>query len=114
MTSAYLAGVVLFVIIATVYTLKGGLRAVANTDIFHGILLLVFLFAAVIVLAIHGGGVKHILDTPKATVATSGPGLSIFLSWIFYMGFGTCVQPDRSFRMFSVRDESNMRRGMSL
>lgn len=108
----YPAGVLLFVVLSTVYTLKGGLRAVANTDIFHGILLLLFLLGSIIALVIHGGGVVHVLDTPKATVATSGPGLGIFLSWMFYMGFGACVQPDRCFRMFAVRDESNMRRGV--
>ncbi len=108
----YTAGVVLFVVLATVYTLKGGLRAVANTDIFHGILLLSFLLAALVALIHHGGGVTHMLDTPKATVGTTGPAFGVFFSWLFYMGFGACVQPDRCFRMFAVRDESNMRRGV--
>ena len=108
----YLAGVLLFVIIATMYTLTGGLRAVANTDIFHGVLLLIFLLGAVTVLVTHGGGVTRILDTPKATVATSGTGLIIFLAWILHRGLGACVEPDRAFRMFAVRDETNMRRGV--
>ncbi|MGA2991015.1 MAG: sodium:solute symporter family protein [Candidatus Korobacteraceae bacterium] len=108
----YAAGVWLFVVLATVYTLKGGLRAVANTDIFHGILLLVFLLGAIFALVFHGGGVMRVLDTPKAVVGTSAPALGIFYSWLIYMGFGACVQPDRCFRMFAVRDESNMRRGV--
>jgi Na+/pantothenate symporter len=67
----------------------------------------------VVALMIHAGGLWHVLDvTPRATVSTSGRGMKLFLSWIIYMGFGACVQPDRCFRMFAVRDENNMRKGV--
>jgi len=111
----YPAGVLIFVTVAAVYTLKGGLRAVANTDIFHGALLLIFLLVTVVTLMAHAGGLWHVLDnTPRATVSTSGRGMKLFLSWILYMGFGACVQPDRCFRMFAVRDENNMRKGVMI
>ncbi len=109
----YPAGVLIFVTVSAVYTLKGGLRAVANTDIFHGALLLAFLLVTVVTLMLYAGGLQHVLDvTPRATVSTSGRGMKLFLSWIIYMGFGACVQPDRCFRMFAVRDENNMRKGV--
>jgi hypothetical protein len=36
--------------------MHGGLRAVANTDIFHGVLLILFFFMAVIALVAAAGG----------------------------------------------------------
>jgi Na+/proline symporter len=107
----YPASVLFFVLVSAVYTLKGGLRAVANTDIFHGVLLLIFLIAAIITIVFHAGGIAHVLDTPKAAVSTSGPGMMLFFAWLFYVGLAPCVQPDRAFRMFSVRNEINFRRG---
>lgn len=108
----YFAGILLFVVIATAYTLTGGLRAVANTDIFHGVLLLLFLLTAVIVLVTHAGGIAHVLATPKAAAPVSGTGVIIFLAWIFHRGFGTSVEPDRCFRMFALRDDFHLRRGV--
>jgi Na+/proline symporter len=110
----YTAGVLLFIGVSAIYTLKGGLRAVANTDIFHGVLLLLFLVGTIVTVVLHAGGIVHVLDTPKATVSTSGPGLELFLAWIFYVGLGTCVQPDRAFRTFAVRNENNLRNGVIL
>ena len=110
----YTVGVLLFIGVSAIYTLKGGLRAVANTDIFHGVLLLLFLVGTIVTVVLHAGGIVHVLDTPKATVSTSGPGLELFLAWIFYVGLGTCVQPDRAFRTFAVRNENNLRNGVIL
>jgi solute:Na+ symporter, SSS family len=110
----YAAGVLLFLAVSAAYTLKGGLRAVANTDIFHGVLLLLFLIAAIAAVVTHAGGIMRVLDTPKATVASTGPGLELFFAWIFYVGLGTCVQPDRAFRMFAVKNEANLRNGVIL
>jgi Na+/proline symporter len=105
-------GVLLFVVVSMAYSLKGGLRAVANTDIFHGVLLLLFFVVTLVMLISHAGGLSHILETPKAAVATSGPGLKLFLSWIIYQGFVVMCWPDRSLRMFAVRDDNNMRKGV--
>jgi len=105
-------GVMFFVVVSMAYTLKGGLRAVANTDVFHGVLLILFLVVTLVMLILHAGGLSHVLDTPKATVATSGPGLKLFLSWIIYQGFVVMCWPDRSLRMFAVRDDDNMRKGV--
>ena len=108
----YGVAVLIFVAVSVGYTLKGGLRAVANTDILHGVLLILFLLGTIIVIVHHAGGIVNILNTPKATVNSSGPGMQIFFAWTFYVGLATCVQPDRAFRMYAVRDESNFRRGV--
>jgi Na+/proline symporter len=108
----YGAAVLIFVAVSVGYTLKGGLRAVANTDVLHGVLLLLFLIGAIIVIVGHAGGIVNVLNTPKATVSGAGPGMQIFFAWTFYVGLATCVQPDRAFRMYAVRDEKNFRRGV--
>ena len=105
-------GVLLFVTVSMAYSLKGGLRAVANTDIFHGVLLILFFIVAIVTLVLHAGGLHHVFDTPRASVATSGPGRTLFLSWIVYQGFVVICWPDRSLRMFAVRDDNNMRKGV--
>ena len=108
----YFVGVLIFIVVAGVYTFKGGLRAVANTDVFHGFLLLAFLVAAVVVLVIHAGGLLHVLDSPKALVPTSGHGRLLFFAWIPYTGLVTICQPDRAFRMFAVRDDQNLQKAV--
>jgi Na+/proline symporter len=105
-------GVLLFVVVSMAYCLKGGLRAVANTDIFHGFLLVLFFIVSIATLVLDAGGLHHVLDTPKAAVAVSGPGRTLFLSWIVYQGFVVICWPDRSLRMFAVRDDNNMRKGV--
>ena len=110
----YWAGVLLFLVVAMLYTIKGGLRAVADTDIFHGVLLLMFFLGALIVLALHAGGFINILDSSKAVVATAGHGRALFYVWMPYMGLVTFCWPDRAFRMFAVRDDNNMRKGVML
>ena len=110
----YWAGALLFLVVAMLYTVKGGLRAVADTDIFHGVLLLVFFLAALVVLVLHGGGFINILDSTKAAVATSGHGMAMFYVWMLYSGLITFCWPDRAFRMFAVRDDNNMRKGVML
>lgn len=108
----YSVGVLLFIVVSAVYTLKGGLRAVANTDVFHGFLLLVFLLGTIVALVMYAGGLLHVLDSPKLMVSTSGLGRRVFLAWIPYMGLATVCQPDRAFRMFAVRDDQNLRKGV--
>jgi Na+/proline symporter len=109
---SYQSGVLLFIVVAAVYTLTGGLRAVANTDVFHGVLLLIFILGTIVALVANAGGLLHVLDTPRVAVPTSGSGLLLFFAWIPYQGLATMCQPDRSFRMFATRDDRNLRRGV--
>ncbi len=111
---SYPMGLLIFVLVAAVYTLKGGLKAVANTDVFHGALMLIFMLVVVPILVMHAGGLHKVLDTPALTVSSSGPGLMFFLCWLPYMGVTTITMPDRAFRMFAVRDENNMRKGVMI
>jgi len=50
------AGAGLITLIIVLYTLRGGMKAVAWTDIFQGLLMLFFLLAALVMVASHYGG----------------------------------------------------------
>jgi SSS family solute:Na+ symporter len=52
----YFYGCVVVTGIILVYTLRGGLRAVAWTDLFQGSLMFILLVAALIMVALHHGG----------------------------------------------------------
>lgn len=53
------AGASIIVLIITVYTFRGGLRAVAWTDVIQGILMLVMMILAVVVVGSHFGGLTE-------------------------------------------------------
>ena len=109
----FAAGAAVFIIVSVSYCMHGGLSAVADTDIFHGILLLAFFVIAVIALVMAAGGVSEVFNSPKAVVATDDPAaLKMFFAWILYLGLSPIVWPDRSLRMYAVRDEKNLRRGV--
>jgi Na+/proline symporter len=110
----FAAGVLFFVVVSMAYCMKGGLRAVADTDIFHGFLLIGFFILSVIMLIMFAGGWLRVMNSPLATVTTHGPGMKLFFSWICYQGVVVCCWPDRSMRMFAVRDDKNMRKGVIL
>jgi solute:Na+ symporter, SSS family len=107
------AGAALFIIVSVSYCMHGGLRAVADTDIFHGVLLLIFFVVAVVVMIAAAGGITEVFSSQKAVVATDNPAaLKTFFAWILFIGISPIVWPDRSLRMYAVRDESNLRRGV--
>jgi solute:Na+ symporter, SSS family len=109
----FAAGAAVFVIVSVSYCMHGGLRAVANTDIFHGVLLLLFFVIAVVALTAAAGGMTEIFTSPKAVIQTDNPAsLKMYFTWILYLGLSPIVWPDRSLRMYAVRDEKNLQRGV--
>ncbi len=108
----YSFGVGLFLVVSLSYALYGGLRAVADTDVYHGILL--FLFVPVLIFAVvhAAGGLGTVWNAPvnHAVIATnSWEGIAVFLPWFIQLSATTSVGPDRALRMFSVKDERNLR-----
>jgi solute:Na+ symporter, SSS family len=114
----YSLGVVIFVIIATSYAAYGGLRSVANTDVYHGILLLLFFVAFTVGTIAVAGGFAHVATASvnRQYLSVGSPAIwaLLFVPWIVQTGFNPIVAPDRSLRMFSVRDDMNLRRGAIL
>jgi SSS family solute:Na+ symporter len=113
----YNVGVVLFLVVALSYTLYGGLRAVAQTDVFHGVLLLIFLAMLVVALIWVAGGVSLFTEQSSRQyefVSGSGSGLLIFLPWAALISISMVCMPDRSQRMFSAKDDRQLSRAVIL
>lgn len=102
----YSVGVGIFLIVTLAYSYFGGLRAIAQTDVFHGVMLILFFLVAMPVLVTAGGGMTHVLNTSTGPV--NNP--ILFMTWVAYLGITPVVQADRCLRMYSVKDDQNIRR----
>jgi Na+/proline symporter len=108
----YSFGVGLFLVVSLSYALYGGLRAVADTDVYHGILLFVFVPVLIFLVVHAAGGFGVVWSAPvnQSVIATSSKvGLVVFIPWFIQLTATTSVGPDRALRMFSVKDERNLR-----
>ncbi len=102
----YALGVALFLLVTLAYSYFGGLRAIAQTDVFHGFLLLVFFLITVPVLFAHAGGFGSVLAHDTGTITNPIE----FVTWVVYLGLTPAVWADRCLRMYSVVDDRNIRR----
>ncbi len=102
---SYSLGVGLFLIVTLAYSYFGGLRAIAQTDVFHGVLLLVFFLLTIPVLLGAAGGLGHVLAVSAGPVTNP----VMFLTWVAYLGITPAVQADRCLRMYTVADDRNIR-----
>ncbi|MFE9958958.1 sodium:solute symporter [Micromonospora sp. NPDC005299] len=114
----YNVGVVLFLVVALSYTLYGGLRAVAQTDVWHGMILLAFLLLLVGGLVWAAGGPLDLISAPESQsyqfIPSTNSGLLIFLPWLITIAVSIVSLPDRSHRMFSAKNDKNLRQAVIL
>jgi SSS family solute:Na+ symporter len=118
----YAWGCVLVTGIILVYTLRGGLRAVAWTDLFQGAVMLILLIAALIIVANHNGG---FIAANKAVLANqpdlfTRPGAQgkyscgIWFSFLLLWFLCDPMFPQLFQRFFTARDERTIGRIMLL
>ena len=112
------AGVVTLII--CLYTFRGGLKAVAWTDVFQGLVMLSVMTIAVIVVAEKHGGLRQaggLLMSAKPELF-SRPGaqgsftVSIWFSYIFLWFFCDPMFPQLFQRFMAARDDRTIRRTM--
>jgi SSS family solute:Na+ symporter len=116
----YFYGSLLVTAIIVLYTLHGGMRAVAWTDLFQGLLMLVMLIATIAIAAAHHGGfiaasqkvmaVKPELFSRPGAMNQYMPGI-----WFSYMAlwfFCDPMFPQLFQRFFAARDERALSRMM--
>ena len=116
----YHYGCVLVTGIIVLYTLRGGMRAVAWTDLFQGLFMFVMLFVSlVIVLGHHGGLVaanqKILTAAPELLSRPGGLGRytpGIWLSFLMLWFFCDPMFPQLFQRFFSARSERTLSRIM--
>ncbi|MBM4314638.1 MAG: sodium:solute symporter family protein [Deltaproteobacteria bacterium] len=118
----YFSGCVLVTAVIVLYTLHGGMRAVAWTDLFQGLLMLIMLVAVLAVIAGHHGGIAaangHVMALKPALFSRPGggghytPGI-----WFSYMALWFLCDPmfPQLFqRFFAAKSERAISRMMLL
>ncbi|MGD8366951.1 MAG: sodium:solute symporter family protein [Desulfobacterales bacterium] len=118
----YFGGCLLVTGIIVVYTLRGGMRAVAWTDVFQGVLMLLLLLASLFIVAGHHGGFvaanqKVLAASPELFSRPGGSGrytLGIWFSYMLLWFFCDPMFPQLFQRFFSARDERSLSRIMLL
>jgi SSS family solute:Na+ symporter len=116
----YFYGCVAVTAIILVYTLRGGLRAVAWTDLFQGLLMFLLLISSLVIIAQHHGGFvvanqKVLMSNPELF---SRPGamdkysLGIWFSFMVLWFFCDPMFPQLFQRFFSAKDDRSIARIM--
>lgn len=116
----YVYGCILVTFIILLYTLRGGLRAVAWTDLFQGILMFILLFVSLILVARHHGGFieanqKVMAAWPELFSRPGGSGrytLGIWFSYILLWFLCDPMFPQLFQRFFSAKTEKSLSRVM--
>ena len=118
----YLYGCIIVTAIILLYTLRGGMRAVAWTDVFQGTFMFVLLFASLIIVAGHHGGFveangKVFAQWPELFSRPGGTGkytIGIWFSFILLWFFCDPMFPQLFQRFFTAKSEKNISRIMIL
>lgn len=118
----YVYGCMLVTAIIGLYTLRGGMRAVAWTDLFQGTIMFILLLVSLIMIARHHGGFvvanqKVMASWPELFSRPGGSGkytLGIWFSYILLWFFCDPMFPQLFQRFFTAKSDRNISRTMVL
>ena len=118
----YFYGCILVTGIILLYTLRGGLRAVAWTDLFQGMVLFILLIASLVIVAMHYGGFieanqKVLTSNPELFSRPGGLGkytLGIWFSFMVLWFLCDPMFPQLFQRFFSAKNDNSISRIMIL
>jgi SSS family solute:Na+ symporter len=118
----YFYGCLLVTGIILLYTLRGGLRAVAWTDLFQGLIMFILLLVSLIMVAWHHGGFieanqKVLISNPELFSRPGGLGkysLGIWFSFMVLWFFCDPMFPQLFQRFFSAKNDRSIARTMLL
>lgn len=114
----YTIGIISFAVIVGLYTSFGGIRGVAYTNIFQGLIMVGGSIAIAIIMVIKGGGLTQITKTMLAQdpnlVVAPGPNnwlpINSAISMFFVLGVAVMAQPHVVTRLFSVKDVDSVKK----
>ncbi len=118
----YAIGIALLTLFTIVYVLIGGMHSVARTDLKQGILVIIFMFLAVLILSNQLGGLsaanREVFSLKPELFAIEGPDghyspqkwFSFMVFWIF------CIPmfPQLFMRFYIAKDESHLKKSVFL
>lgn len=114
----YLIGIIIFAVVVGLYTSFGGLRGVAYTNVFQGLIMVGGSIIIAGIMIVKAGGLSQISQTlmsqdPSLIV---GPGPNNWLpiqsaiSMFFVLGVAVMAQPHVVTRLFSVKDVTSVKK----
>jgi len=109
------ASCLVFGLITTIYTWRGGMRAVIWTDIAQTIIMIVGFAIIIPILLNIGGGWSAVWEKLPEKIATykpDGGSFWIVLSWFWIVGFMQTGNPDRAFRLLTASSLGQIRKGV--
>jgi len=113
------AGVLVLALVILWYESLGGMQAVAWTDAFQGILLLLGLAGVMMAVVPGVTGLRHVsewmtVNAPDRLAPPRGDGLRTWVSSILLIGFGAAVYPQAIQRIFAARSAATLRRSIGI
>ncbi|MDP3940192.1 MAG: sodium:solute symporter family protein, partial [Deltaproteobacteria bacterium] len=115
----YAAGVIGLAAVILIYETLGGLRAVAFTDAFQGLLLLFGLIAMLVWLLERSGGMAGVtgwilMNEPSLATVPSGDECRNWASSLLLLGVGSVVYPQTIQRIYAARSKQTLYRSLAL
>ncbi len=113
----YVYGVLLLIVIGTGYTIYGGMRAVIYTDVFQGVISLLFGIVAAIALLVAVGGYGGLISQLPASHKYYSPdavSYGLFLGWFIFMMAHPPTLADRMTRMYTIRNLDQFRKNVAV
>ena len=113
------AGVLILGVVILVYESLGGMQAVAWTDAFQGILLMLGLAGVLLAVVPGVSGLTQLsqwmmANAPEKMAVPQGDVLRTWLSSILLIGFGAAVYPQAIQRIFAARNAATLRRSIGI
>lgn len=114
----YAIGIIIFAVVVGLYTSFGGLRGVAYTNIFQGLIMVGGSILIAIIMIAKAGGMANINATMLAQDPNLlvGPGpdnwlpINTAISMFFVLGVAVMAQPHVITRLFSVKDTDSVKK----
>lgn len=114
----YAIGIILFTIVVGLYTSFGGLRGVAYTNVFQGLIMVGGSIAIAVILVMKVGGLSEIttglVNLDQNLITGNGPDnwlpINTAFSMFFVLGVAVMAQPHVVTRLFSVKDVDTVKK----
>ena len=111
-------GMVIFTVILLVYTVIGGMLAVAYTDFLQMFIMVIGTVVSVPLAIDHFGGLGNMLDAVEAikplTFQWGGFPVSLILTMSLAFFLGSVATPEKVIRLYAMKDMKTIRKGMLL
>jgi solute:Na+ symporter, SSS family len=106
-------GIILAAVIVIIYTMTGGIIAVAYTDVAQLGLMIIAIFILLPTVMMDAGGIVNVFATvPAENTTISAVGDDILFAWLLAVMPGQIVKQTYHQRVFSAKDEKTAKQGL--